>query len=227
MGAVSCISRRFCMAAGDGAERWNGNRWSLYRMRGFQGATSVSCSTATACTMLGGSVGGAVPSGPATGQWDGMRWSLHHGPLPVDGGADALDCWSPQACIAVGPNLLILPSSAPAIAPRWNGRRWSYKPAATAVTDGTYLNAVSCPSRRSCTAVGTADRGTLNSTLVEHWNGAFWSIEPSPSPPLGSVLTEGGNGASLSSVSCPSLRFCMAVGVNQSATYTFFAERFS
>jgi len=72
----------------------------------------------------------------------------------------------------------------------------------------TELTGVSCPSTDDCIAVGVAD---LNATgnyipLVEHWNGASWSIERTPIPPL----DEGGG--ALSSVSCTSSSACMAAG---------------
>ncbi len=47
-------------------------------------------------------------------------------------------------------------------------------------------------------AAGLADSG-----LIEAWNGAAWSIVPSPSPGTGSGLTP---------VSCASITFCASVG---------------
>ena len=47
-------------------------------------------------------------------------------------------------------------------------------------------------------AAGLADSG-----LIEAWNGAVWSIVPSPSP---------GSGSALISASCASTTFCAAVG---------------
>lgn len=67
------------------------------------------------------------------------------------------------------------------------------------------LNGVSCTSREVCVAVGSirTRRGTF--TLVERWNGKWWSIQPSPNP-------RGSRDSQLSSVSCTTSRFCVAVG---------------
>jgi hypothetical protein len=68
-----------------------------------------------------------------------------------------------------------------------------------------FLNAVSCTSPTNCAAVGdyywTANGPQL--TLVEHWDGTAWRVEPSPSTARGSTLY---------SVSCPSATSCTAVG---------------
>ncbi|HLK00620.1 MAG TPA: hypothetical protein VKU39_12025 [Streptosporangiaceae bacterium] len=68
------------------------------------------------------------------------------------------------------------------------------------------LNAVSCPSAASCTAVGEYfTGGGAELTLAEHWNGSAWAIQSTPNPA----------GASLSllrGVSCTSARACVAVG---------------
>jgi hypothetical protein len=68
------------------------------------------------------------------------------------------------------------------------------------------LGAVSCPSARSCTAVGEYfTGGGTELTLAEHWNGSAWVIQSTPNPA----------GASLSllrGVSCTSARACVAVG---------------
>lgn len=75
------------------------------------------------------------------------------------------------------------------------------------------LLGVSCSSTRSCTAVGTVEgRPQVFVPLVEQWNGTDWTA-----PSTGALSrTEG----TLSSVSCPSRNFCMAIGeqpINHSA----------
>jgi hypothetical protein len=63
------------------------------------------------------------------------------------------------------------------------------------------LSAVSCPSARSCIAVGgQTDASGRAGPLVERWNGARWTREPSL-----------GAGASLTAVSCASADACMAI----------------
>ena len=67
------------------------------------------------------------------------------------------------------------------------------------------LSAVSCTSATACTAVGTTSVGGHNAPLVERWNGSSWSIQPTPAP-------SGAQHSTLNGVSCPSRKFCVAVG---------------
>ena len=69
------------------------------------------------------------------------------------------------------------------------------------------LNSVSCTSTTNCIAVGyqsnTVGPGP-QTTLTEKWNGASWSVAPSPNP--------GNNVNVLNSVSCATSTNCVAVG---------------
>jgi len=62
------------------------------------------------------------------------------------------------------------------------------------------LRAVSCPTARSCIAVGGG-----SAPLAAQWDGMAWSERPTPMPAAG---TEAG----LSDVDCPKRRVCVAVG---------------
>jgi hypothetical protein len=72
---------------------------------------------------------------------------------------------------------------------------------APAVAVNSGLSGVSCTSPAACTAVGNSG----NALLAERWDGATWTIQPTPKPP-GVVSTQ------LSSVSCTSSTACTAVG---------------
>ena len=76
------------------------------------------------------------------------------------------------------------------------------KPAASTVVD---FEGVSCPSAKSCFAVGSYKSPRNYKTLVEHWNGTKWSVMTSPNP-VGSA------NSSLQAVSCVSATRCFAVG---------------
>ncbi|MGO8877545.1 MAG: hypothetical protein ACLQNG_17515 [Acidimicrobiales bacterium] len=92
---------------------------------------------------------------------------------------------------------------------------WSLVPS-PGVPDSTYsyLSSVSCPALDDCFAVGTG--GTNENTpsvtslpLIDHWDGSqWWALDPPPRP----------NENFLSSVSCPSRTFCVAVGHNYDST---------
>jgi hypothetical protein len=65
----------------------------------------------------------------------------------------------------------------------WNGMTWKIvaSPNQPGLTDNG-LTGVSCVSAIDCTAVGHWSNDVVGRTLVEHWNGAKWSIVASPSP---------------------------------------------
>lgn len=79
----------------------------------------------------------------------------------------------------------------------------------------TWLNGVSCTSRRMCIAVGDAD-GLKNYpgqvVVAERWNGRRWSIQQMPRLPAPAPGVQ--RYSELDAVSCVSSRFCMAVGGN-------------
>jgi hypothetical protein len=71
------------------------------------------------------------------------------------------------------------------------------------------LNGVSCAAANDCYGVGfskvVANQTSQTSALIEHWNGTAWSIWNSGGP-------TGTNFSELTSVSCLSSTFCIAVG---------------
>jgi hypothetical protein len=146
-------------------------------------------------------------------RWNGSRWSRLAMPKPagVDDVANGgVACPSSGECVAVGVGYPS-PSSRGGpfpIAGYWNGSRWTAGRAAAASSG--ILAAVSCPSVRNCYAVGNyTPKGTgALAPLIEHWNGATWSKQTAPAPR--------GSFAILIDVSCPSAKFCVAVGTDGS-----------
>ena len=76
---------------------------------------------------------------------------------------------------------------------------------------GSGLSGVSCSATKACTGVGDSVNASGTSvTLAERWNGATWTIQPTPTP--------GGEG-SLGGVSCARRApACMAVGSSASGS---------
>jgi hypothetical protein len=71
----------------------------------------------------------------------------------------------------------------------FNGRTWSRIPSPNALsgnsTDQNWLTSVSAVAANDVWAVsraGNHDAGLLDQTLIEHWDGARWTIVPSPDP---------------------------------------------
>ena len=66
-------------------------------------------------------------------------------------------------------------------------------------------NSITCPSATLCFAVGTKQgAGGHYSTFAHFWNGTSWATQSTP--------TVSGRETGLSSISCPSLTLCVAVG---------------
>ena len=242
LNGVSCVSSTNCTAVGlelskSGSssliEHWNGTTWSVTANPAstvgiFVDLIGVSCVSATSCNAvgLGESIVGRPPKFVVTPQiehWDGHVWTSVSTKNVAGAELIGVSCYSVKHCLAVGirPSTTGLGgfSGTPVIA-RLDGGQWSTVPAATpkgAIQTG--LSSVSCRSAASCYAVGSSSTASATTTLVEHWNGAKWSIVASANP-------GGTSGSNLNAVSCPSNTSCTAVG-DYSANDGFFtlAER--
>jgi hypothetical protein len=227
--AVSCTSGSACEAVGKFfaggvgrlfAERWDGSNWSLESMpdpvppaNTSQPGTninslSLSCSSDSFCTAVGGydlNTGGGQPFAE---RWDGRSWSVEATPEPpgaFDTQLMGVSCTSPRACSAVGD--YNLSSSGPfqrTLAERWNGTSWSAERTPNGPGQSNELVGVSCASARSCLAVGQTSSNTTGfQPLVERKGSTTWSVERTPNT----------GGALLQAVSCTSSMICTAIGI--------------
>jgi hypothetical protein len=66
----------------------------------------------------------------------------------------------------------------------WNGKKWSVQksPSPGKSMNDSELSGVVATSPTNAWAVGYYNNGNAVQTLVEHWNGKKWSVQPSPSP---------------------------------------------
>ncbi len=206
--AVSCSSANACSAVGyyvpgydhPGpavalAYRWNGKRWSRQHSPTVSGAglRAVSCPSAKSCIAVG-----SAGRRELVERWNGASWTWQPPPSTASGYLSAVSCSSANACTAVGS------SNGSAWAGRWNGSAW--KSQTISIRPGASLDGVTCPSAKVCFAVGSKSNGPNNAVLVERWNGSAWSEQKAPSPRPRS------GGPHLTSVSCPTIRSCTAVG---------------
>jgi hypothetical protein len=133
-------------------------------------------------------------------------WRIESIPRPyrVPSTLSAVSCGSSKSCVAVGD--LEGPQVDQALILRRTGGVWSRDP--LSVGSGVVsaqLFGVSCTSPRACVAVGYASKGVLSQfTIAAHWDGSEWH--------LGAMPTTPGVMPVLSSVSCTSASFCVAVG---------------
>lgn len=82
----------------------------------------------------------------------------------------------------------------------WDGSTWSEESPGVRQTRDGFLQAVSCPSRSDCIAVGQG----VASALALGWNGSRWKVQPAPVASSGMSILNG--------VSCTSATSCVAVG---------------
>ncbi len=157
----------------------------------------------------------AAPGG--TNAATAAGWSLVAAPSNGTGNAPSgVTCSSPSDCWAVG-NYIQSQSGFPVpqtFVEHWDGASWAITPSPNAnSTQRNTLGGVACTSASDCWAVGSYtyyDNSfpfpqPHSQTLIEHWNGAAWSIVASPN-------TSPTQNNSLSGVACTSGSDCWAVG---------------
>ncbi len=182
---VSCVSARYCVAVGSGAfEVWDGSSWTA-QPQANAGDTldAVSCSAVDACTAVGWANGPvafverwdgtawreqapsaqapfaavscaaadacqAVSLSPFQAMgYDGTAWANEPVPASTPGSdiRGGIDCAAPASCEAVGGT---------PFAVGWDGTSWR-RQWLPAKLQGSGLDAVSCPTRTACFAVGS------------------------------------------------------------------------
>lgn len=184
-------------------ERWDGVQWSVVSSPNRIGGASLSSVAAISPTDIW-AVGTDV-SGALTEHWDGTQWSFvtnpNQGTVHFLSGVAALstsDVW------AVG-QYLTVSGTLDTLTERWNGATWSIIPSPNATSQGNDLLGVAVVAAKDVWAVGNQiDSNGIQQVLIEHWDGAKWSIVPSPSP--------GVNGNSLNGVVAVSATDAWAVG---------------
>jgi hypothetical protein len=175
---------------------------------------AVSCATSRWCVSVGGYADAVTGLGRTLVEtWDGTSWRIVPSPNVGAGnnGLFGVSCATPRSCVAVGVYDNLGPGRT--LVETWDGKTWTVTPSPTPGLSG-YLSAVSCATATSCVAVGfyTEDWNSPFRTLVETWDGAAWTIVPSPSP--GTTFNF------LNGVSCPIPTACVAVGNVTSAPGT-------
>ncbi len=207
---IACATAKNCVAVGWYEEEdpycngcvlvdgWNGSTWTQLSIPTTDGALyGVSCPEANDCVVVGGSLAMT---------WNGTSWQSLTIASPGDSGATLykIACWSLSGCMAVG-NYNDASGAQFTLAERWNGASWSVERTFTQGDPNAGFSAVSCRTTTDCVAVGDyVGQGDVLSALAEHWNGHSWSVL-SPAEPGAQVNV-------LTSVSCPAIGNCVAVG---------------
>jgi hypothetical protein len=144
----------------------------------------------------------AVTAAPAS-PWSIQGTVSTRGP---DGSVSAVSCETASSCVAVGTHLNSSGLDVP-FAQVWNDTNWVSSTLPVPKGGESYgAGDVSCSAATTCVAVGNYVQASGRQvTLAWIWNGAKWVIN-SPVNPIG------GSTDVLSSVSCPKVDWCTAVG---------------
>jgi hypothetical protein len=168
---------------------------------------SISCVSSTACISVGTqNVTGAQT--PLAESWNGTSWTVESIPAPAAATSSELlsvSCPSSTTCIAVG-NYQTSSGDELPLAETFDGSVWTIDSASDpAGADVASLNAISCQSGSSCTAVGSYSADAPNQALAETLSGTTWTIDSVPD-------NVGALGSELLGLSCLSSTSCTAVG---------------
>ena len=172
----------------------------------FTDLTGVACPSPNSCFAVGYDTT-AARTKSLVKHWNGSSWAIMRSLDPKRSASTnltAVSCPSVKSCFAVGSYTIA--HNPRTLAEHWNGKSWAIMSTINPNhSASTVLNGVSCPSPKSCFAVGTYTAGAKSLTLVEHWNGAFWGIMRTPNP-------NHSKATALDGVSCPTTKSCFAVG---------------
>jgi hypothetical protein len=197
-------------------EYWNGSGWSIAAAapsgQTYDQLNSITCTSQSNCWAVGSA--GAVQQNPgflpiypaAAGnqglieRWDGTTWSVVpsvSAPSPNGGYLTAVTCVSSSDCWASGSTTDSTGSAATTLMENWNGSGWSTVPSANPPDQpGDILSGVTCLDADRCWAVGASGTNTGGGggsqfqpqAFIEAWDGATWSIQPSPNVTASSLL---------------------------------------
>jgi hypothetical protein len=218
---------------------WNGASWSEVSLprsgQPYDQLNSVTCTGGSDCWAAGYAGPSQVQYGlfpqvlpRVTGgnglieHWNGSAWSIVSTPAtatPSGGYLSSVTCTGTSDCWTVGTRTDAAGNPSNGLIEHWNGSAWSILSTPGPATPFDLLTDVTCTDSTSCWASGAADTAAHSDTspipFIEHWNGATWSVDPSPS-----VLAVG----YLSGIACRMGSGCFAAGfagTTLNATMTF------
>jgi hypothetical protein len=217
--SVSCISTTSCVAVGASIDNtnldslamaWDGTTWTILTTPSEASSddllVSVSCASPTSCVAVGKQDDAGTDQSFAM-SWDGSAWTTAVVPSvgADDNFLEAVSCVSATFCVAVGASFD--GTKYQTLIATWNGNAWAIAVSPNEGSDSNFLSSVSCTSAMSCAAVGQYVDGSLVlKTLAVMWDGASWTIVPTPNNNPGIDPNR------LVSVSCVSPTSCFAIG---------------
>ncbi len=168
-------------------EHWDGKSWktetssSGSHVSGLSGVAATSASNAWAVGYLHNGT-----DKPLIEHWNGKAWHTQKSPNPSAPGGDAyLDGVagaSPDNAWAVGDYYNGTVDQT--LIEHWNGKSWKVQPSPnpSGSSNNNYLDGVTATGANNAWAVGFSDYGAIDQTVIEHWNGKTWKVQPSVDP---------------------------------------------
>ena len=211
---VSCTSATACISAGvnvvaplEGvpiAEIWNGSEWKMMTTPNVKGQfNALSCSSASACTAVGG---GTFGGEPIAARWNGTTWTMQTTAKISSAGLNGVSCPTATSCVAEGISGGLFGSLTAGVSETWNGSTWTAVTIPPSGAEQSALYGVSCSSATLCYAVGdSSTKGGSENTMTDKWNGAEWKLVSLPMP-------SGTTGSMWRGASCVTGGYCTAVG---------------
>jgi hypothetical protein len=208
-------------------------RWTTVPSTSLSGTHPVYTFSQTSC--VSGSYCLAVGGGSNTAQtnttsvverWNGSSWAPMAGTVRVGTFYSGVHCFSTSNCLidgtrAVGTGGTIYNGPYAGVFAHWNGSVWSTS--SFSPTGGYYLG-TACPATNRCFVVGLIHTSSAHDHVsIVRWNGSGWSLMSAPNP-AGQVIAE------LFSVSCPTISWCDAVGIERATSTSpvhLFGEHFN
>ena len=167
-------------------EHWDGTSWSTVPSASFPGVLYSVIALGPNDVWAVGTEN--YPGRGLIEHWNGTTWTASY--LRFAALLRGIAAASPRQIWAVGQRYgRTNPFGDTTLTMHYNGSVWRQVPSPNALSgnsnDQNWLTSVSAVTANDVWAVGrdgNHDGGPLDQTLVEHWDGARWSIVPSPSP---------------------------------------------
>ncbi|MGN6167796.1 MAG: hypothetical protein ACTHQQ_06445 [Solirubrobacteraceae bacterium] len=172
---------------------WDGKAWKVKPSAnpgagngtGLSGVAATSATNAWAVGLYANVTDSAFQT--MTEQWNGKAWRVKPSPNPGgsgnNNGLSGVAATSSTNAWAVG--FYANGTADQTLAEQWNGKAWKVKPSpnpAGSLWDNG-LSGVAATSATNAWAVGFYSKGGgPDRTLVLHWDGKAWKVQPSPNP---------------------------------------------
>ncbi len=188
LSSVAAVSSQDVWAVGSSLiEHWNGTTWSIAPAPTSNGR-SVNLSSVVALSATNVWAVGVWNDSPqlAAVRWDGTAWRVTAIPTPP--GSDMTVQLAAAARVpgtnrlwAVGFTYDTTAEVSHPLIMQWDGSAWQFA-SLTLPNDQNWgeLRSVVALSATNAWVVGTATQAGQSRTLIAHWDGASWKVEPTP-----------------------------------------------